>query len=789
MLHPRQTRPELRAQVERLGQDCHNRRSPALFDECVLALQQAAVLHDDAAFVLLAKAFALIVDQRGHPDEGLHWLHEALERSRRARWFDDQAELMVLIGRVHYARADYAAALELWTEALDVAQRAGELVQWGWAKLGVGQICDALGHAELAVAVYTELQGAIRGAGDSRADVRRLAKLRLFTHLNMGVNCLRLQRLDEARVQYEQGLQLARELGIADEEGEALMRLAEVASRQGRAEEARQALDLAQQVCEATSFTWARAHVHLLRAQLLGEAGDAHGALQQAEQGLQQAQQAGARHIEARAWAAVSRWAQACERLPQALAASRQAQSMHEALGRAATTRALSDIEDLAGIRLGPDRRLLLLAGDTALDGADERAAAQRLCDEGRQALAVDRVSYWVPLDDTLRPLVASGGEPPRQPLPADAAAELVERLRAGETVAAHHAAYHPDTWTLQEAYLAPRGVQSLLACPVMVAGQLVAALLFEQCARHRHWSRDAVVLSGQLVTIAGRHLAQRERRLDQGRIDLLNRQLHEANQALEQRIEQRTAQWRRTLAELEQARMRAEELGRAQGEFLARMSHEIRTPLNGVMGLAQVALQRGDGGDQAARTFAAILASGQHLLGVIDGVAHRPAPAAVGRAEIGGDTAADDGWRPQQPGKAGAACASAPALAGCSVLVAEDNEINQIVVQQMLELAGLRVTVVADGGAALEHVQARPDGYDAVLMDVHMPVMDGHAATRALRVLWPALPVIGLTADAMAEDLQRCLDAGMVEVLTKPVLADRLMAALGRHARRRAAT
>lgn len=119
------------------------------------------------------------------------------------------------------------------------------------------------------------------------------------------------------------------------------MRLAEVASRQGRAEEARQALDLAQQVCEATSFTWARAHVHLLRAQLLGEAGDAHGALQQAEQGLQQAQQAGARHIEARAWAAVSCWAQACERLPQALAASRQAQSMHEALGRAATTRGI----------------------------------------------------------------------------------------------------------------------------------------------------------------------------------------------------------------------------------------------------------------------------------------------------------------------------------------------------------------------------------------------------------------------------------------------------------------
>lgn len=167
--------------------------------------------------------------------------------------------------------------------------------------------------------------------------------------------------------------------------------------------------------------------------------------------------------------------------------------------------------------------------------------------------------------------------------------------------------------------------------------------------------------------------------------------------------------------------------------------------------------------------------------------IVHRPRPVDATRSgatparKMDGDRRSRGGWCVLRTGT--------HVGRGCSVLVAEDNEINQIVVQQMLELAGLRVTVVADGAAAFVHVHARPDGYDAVLMDVHMPGMDGHAATRALRVLWPALPVIGVTADAMAEDLQRCLDAGMVEVLTEAGAGRPAAAALGRHARRRAAT
>ena len=80
---------------------------------------------------------------------------------------------------------------------------------------------------------------------------------------------------------------------------------------------------------------------------------------------------------------------------------------------------------------------------------------------------------------------------------------------------------------------------------------------------------------------------------------------------------------------------------------------------------------------------------------------------------------------------------------------------------------------------------QAGPGAFDAVLMDVQMPVMDGLEATRHIRRIAPSLPVIGLTAHALQEELDRCLAAGMVERVVKPVDVDLLVAALLRHVSR----
>jgi CheY-like chemotaxis protein len=105
-------------------------------------------------------------------------------------------------------------------------------------------------------------------------------------------------------------------------------------------------------------------------------------------------------------------------------------------------------------------------------------------------------------------------------------------------------------------------------------------------------------------------------------------------------------------------------------------------------------------------------------------------------------------------------------------ILVAEDNEINALVLAKYLRKAGHRPCIARNGEEAVE--KAQQERFDVIFMDVHMPVMDGLEATRRIResgVLHSStVDIIALTADAMPEDRQRCLDAGMTDYLSKPV-------------------
>ncbi len=104
-------------------------------------------------------------------------------------------------------------------------------------------------------------------------------------------------------------------------------------------------------------------------------------------------------------------------------------------------------------------------------------------------------------------------------------------------------------------------------------------------------------------------------------------------------------------------------------------------------------------------------------------------------------------------------------------VLVVEDNPVNQRVAVLILERHGHRVEVAGDGREALALLEL--GRFDVVLMDLQMPVMDGFEATRAIRLREPAdrhLPVIALTANALASDQRRCLEIGFDDFLTKPI-------------------
>jgi signal transduction histidine kinase/CheY-like chemotaxis protein len=116
------------------------------------------------------------------------------------------------------------------------------------------------------------------------------------------------------------------------------------------------------------------------------------------------------------------------------------------------------------------------------------------------------------------------------------------------------------------------------------------------------------------------------------------------------------------------------------------------------------------------------------------------------------------------------------------SLLVAEDNQINQVVIASMLRTAGHECDIAKDGEEAIAAAQAGT--YDGVLMDIHMPVIDGVEATRRIRQLgekYAQLPIIALTANAMAGDEERYLGLGMTDYVPKPIDPDRLTLALRR--------
>ena len=139
------------------------------------------------------------------------------------------------------------------------------------------------------------------------------------------------------------------------------------------------------------------------------------------------------------------------------------------------------------------------------------------------------------------------------------------------------------------------------------------------------------------------------------------------------------------------------------------------------------------------------------------------PLPAA---AELSG--AAFEPLAPARPGPAVAETA-------LMVLVVEDNEINRMVAREMLEKLGCQVTEAHDGQDGV--AQAAKRQFDLILMDISMPRMDGTAATELIRKggLNAQTPIVALTAHAMTDDIQRFKQAGMTDVITKPLLIDRL--------------
>ncbi|MDH5355903.1 MAG: ATP-binding protein, partial [Gammaproteobacteria bacterium] len=118
-----------------------------------------------------------------------------------------------------------------------------------------------------------------------------------------------------------------------------------------------------------------------------------------------------------------------------------------------------------------------------------------------------------------------------------------------------------------------------------------------------------------------------------------------------------------------------------------------------------------------------------------------------------------------------------APQLNGLNVLVVEDVDINQLILEDILEQAGALVVLAENGQQAINRLlEIGESKVDIILMDLQMPVMDGYEATRRILKMFPDIPIIGVTAHALKEERDKCLAAGMVDHVAKPIDPDALI-------------
>lgn len=217
-------------------------------------------------------------------------------------------------------------------------------------------------------------------------------------------------------------------------------------------------------------------------------------------------------------------------------------------------------------------------------------------------------------------------------------------------------------------------------------------------------------------------------------------------------------------VAEIEELKSRLSEISL----FSESISYEIRTPLNSIIGFSGM-LYKNESGEEKKEMLYQIITNGRALLAIIDRLGH----CADNKDLTPGDS--EDG------GTAGAAAAVKPVETAeieegsekLTLLLAEDNPSNAKLITRLLKQFGHAVITVENGLQAVEAVSRFK--FDAVLMDIQMPVMNGKDAAVAIRRAGYAIAIIALTACAVKEELDECLKAGMDAFILKPISIDEI--------------
>jgi CheY-like chemotaxis protein len=239
----------------------------------------------------------------------------------------------------------------------------------------------------------------------------------------------------------------------------------------------------------------------------------------------------------------------------------------------------------------------------------------------------------------------------------------------------------------------------------------------------------------------------------------------------------------KKSKSEIHRAQQKADEASRAKQNFFSAISHEIRTPLNGIMGITHLLMDESLTAQQSEYINALALST-NNLMNLINDILD------FKNNDDGlQNTTFDRNDKPDANSEFSGALSPEPrkketsaypdhtkdlkmnnSLTGLRVLLVEDNDVNILITHTMLKKWDVQVTVARNGLEAIEVVQQHP--FNVVLMDLHMPVMDGFMATEKIRKLGFSkqdFPIIALSASIIDDDQTLARDTGMNDFLSKP--------------------
>ncbi|WP_194114369.1 ATP-binding protein [Chitinilyticum piscinae] len=555
---------------------------------CVGLIEASRLMRSPLAHVQAAERYGLIMDHQGHAAEARNVLFEALQVAQAQHLFANEACLLEQIARSYYTNAEYRPAIQYWARCVEICETTGGSDRvWMLAKVGLGQIYDALGDYASAATLHRAALGRIHLDYDPWLD----AKIKI----NLGVNLMRYGDAGEAREVFEDALALCNEGKFWDYAAESHLRLGEMFLRQDRLDQAELHLFAGLATARMVDYRWGEANLLLAIAEVKARHGKLEEALETLMEGVKISEEFNFIHILERQHLAIARYAEQLGGYSTALNALKAGFTLAERIQAAAAPERQRELEDKAGLRPSPARLLVELSNHPALDSGKQEEAFAILCRQASAIMGVARVQILLLQEDGLSLKSPSifiaaldrlerGQEWGQQAWP-----QLASWLSEPESIIAHDCIHHPLTWGLAAEYLQPLAISSLLAFPVRVPGRLIGLFWMEHVGAQRNWTPDELLHGSQLADMCSRALANSERKRFQREIHQLNARLMESNEALEGRVKERTRELEHANEELHHAMaklVQSEKLA-SLGSLVAGIAHELNTPLGGALTIA----------------------------------------------------------------------------------------------------------------------------------------------------------------------------------------------------------